>query len=205
LAQVSSASLSSYVPTPSNRSDSSYFLEGKMDQESAVNMQGWRVDFDYMEPLGLALIAGRDFDPGIVADSTAMIVNEAAVKVLGLTPETVLGKRVANGIGEDQMYFYTIIGVIKNFHFESLRKVVRPLSLRIENSTGNLIVKLKPGDFENSLAQIGQLWNAHSPGLAFDYRFMDDSFNEVYQNEQRLGQIFIIFTSLSILIACLGL
>ncbi len=205
LAQVSNASLSGYVPTPSFRSDSSYFLEDKMEQESAINMQGWLVDFNYINTLDLDLVSGRAFDPNITTDSTAIIINESALKVTGLDKESVLGKRIFNGIGEDDISEFTIIGVVKNFHFESMRHEVRPLSLQIGRSTGNLAVKLKSGDFETAISQIRRLWDAQSPSLAFDYRFMDDSFNDVYQNERRLGNIFIIFTSLSIFIACLGL
>ncbi|MDC6366936.1 MULTISPECIES: ABC transporter permease [Flavobacteriaceae] len=205
LAQVSNASLSGYVPTPSYRSDSSYFLEDKLEQESAINMQGWRVDFDYMNTLDLNLVSGRPFDPNITTDSTAIIINESALDVIGLDPESVLGKRIFNGIGEEDQSIFTVIGVVKDFHFESMRHEVRPLSLQIGRSSGNLIVKLKSGNFRNSIAQIQQLWDARSPTLPFDYQFMDDSFNEVYQNEKRLGNIFIIFTSLSIFIACLGL
>lgn len=205
LAQVTNATLSGYLPTPSFRTDSSYFLEGKMNQESAVNMQGWPVDFDYMNTLDLKLIAGRDFDSSITTDSTAMIINESAIEVMGFSPEEALGKRISRGVDENNLNFFTVIGVVKNFHFESMRHVVRPLSLQVGNSNNNLIVKLKQGDFQNTIAQINTLWDTHSAGLAFDYRFMDDSFNDVYQNEQRLGQIFIIFTALSIFIACLGL
>ena len=205
LAQVSNASLSGFLPTPSYRTDSSFFLEGKMNQESAINMQGWPVDFDYTNTLGLEIIAGRDFDPSITTDSTAIIVNESALNVMQLTANEALGKRIFNGIGEDNTNEFTIVGVVKNFHFETLRKIIRPLSLHIENSSDRMVVKLKSGDFESSLAQIENLWNAQGPGIALDYRFMDDSFNQVYQNEQRLGKIFIIFTALSIFIACLGL
>ncbi|KQC30675.1 ABC transporter permease [Flagellimonas eckloniae] len=205
LAQVSSASLSAYVPTPSYRSDSSYFLEDKLEQESAINMQGWQVDFDYMETLDLTLLSGRTFDSNITTDSTAVIINESALKVTGLDQKAVLGKRIFNGIGEDDISEFTVIGVVKNFHFETMRHEVRPLSLQIGRSTGNLIVKLKSGNFTNTISQIQQLWDTRSPSLPFDYQFMDESFNEVYENERRLGDIFIIFTSLSIFIACLGL
>lgn len=205
LAQVSSASLSAYVPTPSYRSDSSYFLEDKLEQESAINMQEWRVDFDYMETLDLTLLSGRTFDPNITTDSTAVIINESALKVTRLDQEAVLGKRIFNGIGEDDIYELTVIGVVKNFHFETMRHEVRPLSLQMGRSTGNLIVKLKSGNFKNTISQIQQLWDTRSPSLPFDYQFMDESFNKVYENERRLGDIFIIFTSLSIFIACLGL
>ena len=205
LAQVSNTSLSGYVPTPSYRSDSSYFLEDKLEQESAINMQGWRVDFDYINTLDLSLVSGRAFDPNITTDSTAIIINESALKVTGLNKEEILGKRIFNGIGEDDISEFTVIGVVKNFHFETMRHQVRPLSLQIGRSTGNLIVKLTSGDFRNTISQIQKLWDSRSPSLAFEYQFMDESFNEVYENERRLSAIFIIFTSLSIFIACLGL
>ena len=205
LASVGNATMSGYLPTPSYRSDSSFFLEGKLSQDEVVNMQGWRVDFDYINTLDLDLLAGRDFDPRISTDSSAIIINESALKVMQLSPEQALGKRIFNGIGEESTNEYTVIGVIKNFHFESMRQVIRPLSLQLAPSNDRLIVKLNSGNFENAISQIQELWDAQSPGIGLDYQFMDDSFNEVYQNEQRLGKIFIIFTALSIFIACLGL
>ena len=205
MSQVSNASLSGFVPTPSNRSDSSYFLEDKMEQESAINMQGWRVDFDYISTLNLNLISGRAFNPNSTTDSTAIVINESALKVTGLDAESILGKRIFNGLGEENLTEFTVIGVVKNFHFESMRNEVRPLSLQIGRSTDNLIVKLEPGNFSSAISQIEKAWDSRSPGLPFDYRFMDESFNSVYENERRLGNIFIIFTSLSIFIACLGL
>ncbi|MEP4946000.1 MAG: FtsX-like permease family protein, partial [Flavobacteriaceae bacterium] len=153
----------------------------------------------------LTLLSGRTFDPNITTDSTAVIINESALKVTGLDQEAVLGKRIFNGIGEDDVSEFTVVGVVKNFHFETMRHEVRPLSLQIGRSTGNLIVKLESGNFGNTISQIQQLWDTRSPSLPFDYQFMDESFNEVYENERRLGDIFIIFTSLSIFIACLGL
>ncbi len=205
LAQVTNASLSGFVPTPSYRSDSSYFMEDQLNQESAVNMQGWRVDFDYINTLDLQMVAGRAFDPTITTDSTAIIINESALAVTGLDAQSILGKRIFNGIGEDGTTVFTVIGVVKNFHFESMRNNVKPLSLQIGRSNGNLVVKLKSGDFSTALKQLQELWDARSPSLAFDYQFMDASFNQVYENEKRLGNIFVIFTSLSIFIACLGL
>ena len=169
------------------------------------NMQGWRVDFDYINTLDLQMVAGRAFDPTITTDSTAIIINESALAVTGLDAQSILGKRIFNGIGEDGTTVFTVIGVVKNFHFESMRNNVKPLSLQIGRSNGNLVVKLKSGDFSTALKQLQELWDARSPSLAFDYQFMDASFNQVYENEKRLGNIFVIFTSLSIFIACLGL
>ena len=145
-------------------------------------MQGWRVDFDYINTLDLDLLAGRDFDPTISTDSSAIIINESALKEMQLSPEEALGKRIFNGIGEESTNAYTVVGVIKNFHFESMRQVIRPLSLQLAPSNNRLIVKLKSGNFENAISQIQQLWDVQSPGIGLDYQFMDDSFNEAYQN-----------------------
>ena len=205
LGQIDNATLSSYLPTPSSRSDTSFFPEGNTNQEAAVNMQIWRVDFDYINTMKFNLISGRDFDSSIVTDSTATIINESALKVMGLTAEEVLGKRFTSTLPTDQPDFVTVVGVVKNFHFETMRDQVRPLSLRIANDPYRLVARLKSGNFEESIAQIKGIWDSMTPGLPFDYYFMDDAFNDVYQNERRLGSIFVIFSTLSIIIACLGL
>jgi putative ABC transport system permease protein len=95
--------------------------------------------------------------------------------------------------------------VVKNFHFDSLRKDIEGLSLHIGNQASSLAVKIEAGDFETAISGIEGIWNNVAPGQPFNYYFMEDSFNDTYQSEQRLGKIFIIFSSLSIFIACLGL
>ena len=205
LSQVKSATISSFLPTPSARSNSSFFKEGAREQESAIQMQIWDVDYDYMSTLDMKLVAGRDFDKQFISDSTAVILNEATLKVLGVGPKDALGMRLSRDIELNQPQYYTVIGVVRNFHYESLRENIGALGLFLRNSTGNMAVKLSAGDFSNSISSIEGIWNKIAPGQPFSYRFMDDSFNATYQAEQRLGQIFMVFTSLSILIACLGL
>ncbi len=205
LGQVKGVTLSSYLPTPSSRSNSSFFREGFTDQENALQMQVWNVDYDYIPTLDMKLIAGRNFDTQFVSDSTAVIINEATLKVLGVGPEEALGVRLSQDIELEHPQFYTVIGVVKNFHYESLRENIAALGLFLKNSTGTMAVKLKAGGFSNTLASIEGIWNKIAPGQPFSYRFMDDSFNTTYESEQRLGQIFVVFTLLSILIACLGL
>ena len=205
LGQVSKVSLTSFLPTPSSRSNTSFFIDGSTEQEDAVNMQVWTVDMDYLPTMGLQLVSGRDFNPAFAADSTGMIVNEAALKILGKNPEEALGLRLSNDLGQENPTFLTIIGVIKDFHYETLRKDIGALSLTIGDSRGTMAVKLNTTDYAASLATIQQIWNRVAPGQPFSFRFMDDSFNTTYEAEQTLGQIFIVFTSLSIIIACLGL
>lgn len=205
LGQVENATLSGFLPTPSNRSDSSYFVDGVIDQDNAVQLQQWKVDYDYIKTLDLEIIAGRDFDRNKRTDSLGMIINEAAVATLGVAPEKALGMRVSSDVGVDNPRFYTIIGVVKNFHFKSLRENVGALSLTIGNYSNAMAVKLHAGDVANTIAKIEEKWKKVAPGQPFNYYFMEDSFNHTYEAEQRLGKIFTIFTTLSILIACLGL
>ncbi|TSE08713.1 FtsX-like permease family protein [Aquimarina algiphila] len=206
LSQVRSTSISGFLPTPSFRGNSTFYREGlKDDHEKAINMNDWDVDFDYVSTLNLEIIAGRDFNRQFSTDSTAMILNESAVTILGVTPEKALGMRLSSDYGEDEVVFRTVIGVVKDFHYESLRRDIDALGLSLNNSFGSMAVKLNAGDFSNTIAQIETIWNRISPGQPFNYYFMDESFNTTYRAEQRLGRIFIIFTILSILIACLGL
>ncbi|MEO0571938.1 MAG: ABC transporter permease [Bacteroidota bacterium] len=205
LGKVQSATLSSFLPTPSSRSNTSFFKEGSREQENAIQMQIWNVDKDYIPTLDMELITGRNFSDRFGTDSTAVIINEAALPVLGLGAQEVLGKRISQDIDSEDPEYYTIIGVVRNFHYESLREDIGALCLSMGRSTGNMAVKLTAGDFSGTIASIEGLWGKLAPGQPFGYRFMDDSFNTVYESEQRLGKIFMVFSILSILIACLGL
>lgn len=205
IGQVKNVSLSSFYPTPSSRNNNSFFEEGKTNQENVINMQRWAVDYDYISTLELDIIAGRDFDKQFSTDSLGVILNESAVAILGVTPEKALGKRLSSGIGQDNSIFYTVIGVVKNFHYESLRENIGALSLSIGDFSNAMAVKINTTDFSQTVSNIEEIWGSMAPGQPFNYYFLDDSFNITYQSEQRLSSIFTIFTILSILIASLGL
>ncbi len=205
LGEVNNVTLSGYLPTPSWRGNSSFFREGATEQENAIQMQNWYVDHDYISTLDMQIVAGRDFDKEIVTDSTAVLINEAALAILNMEPQEALGIRISQDLGEEDPQFYTIIGVVKNFHYESLRENIGALGIFIGNSIGTMAVKLNAGNFSNTIASIEDIWDRVAPGQPFNYRFMDDSFNTTYEAEQKLGRIFMVFTLLSIFIACLGL
>jgi putative ABC transport system permease protein len=202
---VKNATLSSFFPTPSNRSDTTFSPEeGLTDQENAVIMQTWGVDYDYASTMDFQFIAGRDFDKKFGSDSTAIIVNETAVKLMKTTPKEAIGLQYSNDF-DPESPAYTIIGVVKDFHFDSFKEEIDALSMHLSPNSNAMAVKLEAGNFENSISRIEEIWNTIVPGEPFNYYFMEDSFNDTYQGEQRLGNIFIIFTILSLLIACLGL
>ena len=209
LSQVEQVSLSSFLPTPSDRTGTTYFPEGHVAQaDYAIIMDQWTVDFDYISTLNLELISGRTFDEALATDSNAVVLNESALIMMGETAESVLGKRITDDFrneSAEDMHFYTVIGVIRNFHFETIRNRIDALSLVIGKEHNRMMIKLGTGDFTETIAGVESIWQEIAPGQPFDYYFMDESFNRVYVAEQRLGSIFITFTTLSIFIACLGL
>ncbi|MGB3145982.1 MAG: FtsX-like permease family protein [Maribacter sp.] len=206
LSFVKNATLSSFFPTPSSRSDSTFSPEeGLTDQENAVSMQTWGVDYDYVSTMDFEFVSGRDFDKNFGNDSTAIIVNERAVKLMKSTPEEALGMRYTSGLNTENPEYFTIIGVVKDFHIDSLKEEIDAVSLYLSDDAYAMAVKLDGGNFENSVSAIEGVWNSIVPGEPFNYYFMEDSFNDTYQSERRLGTIFIIFTILSLVIACLGL
>ncbi len=206
LSFVKNASLSSFFPTPSSRSDSTFSPEeGLTDQENAVSMQTWGVDYDYVSTMDFEFVAGRDFDKNFGNDSTSIIVNERAVTLMKSTPEEALGMRYTSNLASENPEFFTIIGVVKDFHIDSLKEEIDAVSLYLSNNAYAMAVKLEADNFENAISAIEAVWNTIVPGEPFNYYFMEDSFNDTYQSERRLGNIFIIFTILSLLIACLGL
>lgn len=205
LGLTANATLSDFLPTPSARSNSSFFKEGAREQENALQIQTWYIDHDYMPTLDMELVAGRNFDRQIVTDSSAVVINEATLPILGVGPDEAIGMRISQDVELDNPEYFTIIGVVKDFHYESLRENIAALGFFLGESTGTMAVKLNAGNFSETLARIEALWNDIAPGQPFNYRFMDQSFNETYEAEQRLGQLFMIFTTLSIIIACLGL
>ncbi|MCL5246385.1 ABC transporter permease [Cellulophaga sp. 20_2_10] len=203
LASVKSVSLTSFLPTPSNRTDQSFTVKGRAVEDAVVQMQKWDVDEDYVSTLSLNILAGRDFDTKYKTDSTAIIVNETALSRLGINPTDALGMTL---VDDGDKIEYKVIGVVKDFHISTLRNAIDPVSFRLSRRVSSkLVVKLSQGDFAKSIASIQGLWGNVASGQPFNYYFLDDSFNDVYQAEERLGKIFIAFTILSILIACLGL
>jgi putative ABC transport system permease protein len=205
LSLAESTTLSSFLPTPSNRSDNGFELEGTGEENNTVQMQSWAVDHDYAKTLNLEIVAGRFFDKSFSTDTSGIVVNETALSILGLSPEEAIGKRLSTGVGIENPEYSTIIGVVKNFHYSSFKDDIGALSLHIGSYANKLTVKLKSGDFKSTIAQIEEKWQGVAPGQPFNHYFMDDSFNNTYETEQRLGSIFFTFTILSLLIACLGL
>ncbi len=210
LPQVENASLSGFIPVSGyNRSNTAFWPTGNRTQETSVIMQYWQVDHDFVETMGMEIAQGRDFSIEFSTDSQGVIINEEALRQWGF--EDPIGMRIstfAGSLDQDGMpntRAFTIVGVVKNFHFESLKEKVSPLGLFVGNSTSNLAMRLEGSDVSEILAKTEQKWNEFAPTQPFSYSFMDEKFAQMYDQEQRIGNIFAAFAGLAILIACLGL
>ncbi|HYM94323.1 MAG TPA: ABC transporter permease, partial [Chitinophagaceae bacterium] len=203
---VKSGTMSGFLPVESSRNDNSYSKGAVMDPKNALSMQSWVVDYDYVNTLGMQIIKGRNFSKDFGTDSTAVILNETAAKVLGY--DDPIGQKLYQNYQDQngsRMIAFTIIGIVKDFHFESLRQNIFPLGLKLGHNNSMMSFKITISNIKPLISQIQNKWKALAPGMPFSYRFMDDAFNNMYRVEQRVGQISITFSILAILIACLGL
>jgi len=184
----------------------SHRLEGRPATETPTlhTMYG---DHNLVELLNLEIVAGRYFSPEIPTDATSsVVINETAVKELGLTDP--VGKRFHKEFGgAKEGEFVTIIGVLKDFHFNSLHHDIFPMLIRpLSPATWNLTsIRIGPGNIPETLARIEDTWRTFTGGQPFEYSFLDEDFDNLYRSDLRVGQIFSIFAALAIFIASLGL
>jgi putative ABC transport system permease protein len=202
---VVSASVSGFLPVPSSRNDNPFFPEGEIDNNKAVSMQNWSVDYDYINTLGMQMVKGRNFSKKFLTDSNAIILNESAARLFGY--QDPIGKRISKllDVNATSVKNYTVIGVVKNFHFASLRENIGALCMVLERSTEAISFRLQGNNISSTVKNLEALWKKMAPGEAFTYSFLDEDFNNMYQSEQRVGKIFVAFALLALFIACLGL
>jgi putative ABC transport system permease protein len=199
-------SCGSSYPGISNINDMLFYAEGKTKDEF-VDVTLATVDYDYPETLGFNLLYGRTFSKDPHADSTSMIVNETALRKLGYDPRTAVGRTI-NYDWENAHHTVQIIGVVKDFHSESLHNEIKPFGFAtnfLGEKHGYLIARLKTASYSGLVARVEKTWNAVNPGTPFEYSFLDQDFQKNYEREERTSQIVSYFTLIAILVACLGL
>ncbi len=192
---VINATLTSFLPTGSLRFPNTFSSEGGRSAQAEF----WTVDEDYLTTMGMHLAQGRNFSKQFATDSSGLILNETAAKMLGYAGNPL--QKITNVKKE-----YHIIGVVKDFNFSSLRDNVTPLVMVMAPDwMASLSVKVNTNNLPALMNRIENQWKASAPNQHFEYSFMDEDFNALYSSEQRMGKLFIIFTGLAIIIACLGL
>jgi putative ABC transport system permease protein len=173
----------------------------KKDPNQRVLIGYAAVDFDFTETMKIDILAGRSFSKSIASDSgSAFLVNEEVPKLMGIDPAAAVGKRFVFGVNG------TIIGVMKNFHYQSVRNAIEPLAVLIyPNELRFAIARLKAGEIAASLDSLKAAWRKIYPQYPFEYRFFDEDFEQMYRSDERMGTILKIFGGLAVFIACLGL
>jgi len=177
-------------------------VENKKGEMQQTNLDGFFVDFNFIPQYGLKVVAGRAFSKDFPTDSTqAMMINESAVKMLGYTsPQEAIGRKFSQW-GRTG----TIIGVIKNFNYTSLRNSIQPFTLRIEpGGFGTISIKVATANLPATIKAIESSWNHAIPNRPFEYAFLDDKFNHQYDTDSRFGGLFLNFAILAIIISCMG-
>jgi putative ABC transport system permease protein len=160
------------------------------------------MDADYLDTYGMKLVAGRFFSNDISADSTkSVLINEAAVKTFGWQkPENAIGKPF--GKGDGQRY---VIGVVKDFNFESLHKPVEAVLIGYARRGNSMSLKLDASNIDAAIDHLSKTWKNIVPDVPLRYSFVDQGISRQYGNEQTMESIFYVFSGLALLIACLGL
>ena len=197
--EIEQVSIGDYLPIQdTKRNGNGFWLEGKTETEKPVPGQFWVIDHDYIPTLGMNLLDGRNFSPQIASDSQSFIVNETLVAELGIKDP--IGTRITNGGG-----IGPIIGVVEDFHYESMRKEIEPLCLTLGNSPTIMSLRMNPNQMGVTIDKVKTLWDQFAPHQAIRYTFLDERFAAMYSDVQRTARIFTSFALLAILVACLGL
>lgn len=201
---VISATLSGHLPVPSSRTAYPVIPEGESSATQPLPMAVWNVDHDYIETLGMRLAEGRNFLRERASDDEAAILNQSAVLHFGLTEP--LGRRL--NLMSDPSHTqgsFTVIGVVEDFHYESLRETIQPLMLTLGRSTAHLSFRINTGNIPDTIAAFQKQWKSFLPYEPFSYSFLDDRFEAMYRTELRMGNLLGVFSALAVLIGCLGL
>ncbi|MDF2192562.1 ABC transporter permease [Paraflavitalea sp. CAU 1676] len=178
-------------PSAGNR----VWINGK---EEVVPFRPFLVNYEAIETLGIAMKEGRPFSPAYGLDTGRIIFNEAAIQLMGI--QDPIGKIVEmDGVKKE------IIGVARNFHFQSLHEAIKPLFFKFDRQNDMVMVKMQPGKDGEAIRALQHFCESYNPGYPFNYRFLDADYQAQYTSEQRVAALAQYFAILAILIACLGL
>jgi putative ABC transport system permease protein len=191
--------------TPGNGIDGNGYNPEGIDSKSPWIIYTLRADYDFIDVLGMNIREGRKLSKEYGTDTMAAVINEALVKKLGW--EEPLGKKIYHFGDDDSVRtFLTVVGVVEDFHFQSLHDVIEPSLIILDREQPDyLAIRLYPGNTGKSIEQLRQKWEEVEHAFPFDFYFMKEEYQELYKSEQKMAGLFITFTILAMLIACLGL
>ncbi|WP_221408730.1 ABC transporter permease [Chryseolinea serpens] len=200
LPNIKHATISGFLPLEgADRNGNPFWADGEKEPEEGVGAQIWSVDHDYLPTLGIDLVAGRNFNVEMASDSQAVIINQTMANALNLKDPT--GRAIVNPWKQK----WNVIGIMEDFHFETLKKQIEPLCVVIGRSSNVVMVKIDSKHPQDAIESISGLWKKFSPHQAIRYTFLDQRYAAMYEEVHRTQQIFTGFAALAILLACLGL
>ncbi len=205
--QVVSVAHAGTYPGIENIQDMLFYAEDKTVSE-IVDITMANVGDDYAETLGIKILQGRTFSKEFTNDTSALVLNEAAVKDLGYTINSAVGKNVYFE-WRGKKFSMNVIGVVKDYHYQSLHQKVKPLALTISPwfSTPNsyFVMSVKSNNYAELIASFEKVWSKINADSPFAYSFLDEDFQKNYEKEERTLSLMRYFTGIAIVIACLGL
>ncbi len=195
---VKNVTATNRVPVTMTNSSWGFDWEGK-DPEAEILFQQIFVDFDYIETFGMEMIEGRPFSVEFATDSVNFIINEEAVRRMGISDP--VGKWMTVGQNKG-----TIVGLVKDFNFHNLTRAIDPLILEIvPEYFREVVIALDPGTLQKTVKDIELVWDKFYANEPFEYTYLDEEFDQMYRAESRMGKVFKYFALLAIIISCLGL
>ncbi|MDQ2656209.1 MAG: ABC transporter permease, partial [Bacteroidota bacterium] len=200
--RIESITMSAFLPAGPTDNNMTGVYPGQQ-QEAFRRTKIYNIDSKYIPTMGMELAAGRNFSEMPSVDTLNVIINETAAKVFGIV-DNPLGQTLTANVGNDEKRTLTVIGVIKDFHFRSLREPIDPL-IMLNNPYGGLIIRTRTREIAGLLSSIENKWKAFHVEEPFSYALLDELYNETYLAEQKMGTILKIFGFLTIFVACLGL
>jgi putative ABC transport system permease protein len=206
------STVSSYFPGPGSARKTPLLWQhgSEPSAASSVNMEMWTVDYDYVPALGIKIVEGRNFSRDFPSDSSAVLLNETAVKLFGFNGDAI-GQKInayaenPDGSQSTNILTWTVVGVVRDFNYESLREQVEPLGLFFGSTSSFIAFRYKTAETTAAIQKLQAVWKRLAPGESFYYSFLDDKFNTFYRTDQKIRDIFWVFSILAIVIAGLGL
>jgi putative ABC transport system permease protein len=186
-------------------SNNAFFNDEDPEKKTYLINQTW-VSMEFPQTLGVQLLEGRFFSKEYGTDSTSILINEAAVKLLGLKDP--VGKYILQPRGPQDFERLRIIGIMKDFNIESFHKTITPVCFSVIDPGGGdqyAAVRITGTDIPGTIKAIEEKWQTFTTLQPFQYDFFSDTWNDLYSSEMKTGRIFILFSVLAIFIACLGL
>jgi putative ABC transport system permease protein len=201
--RVVNATVSTDIPGNGNMSGTEIYPKERQSDETKneIHTNIYRVDANYLPTLGIKLLEGRNVSPDFPGDSSSVVINQAAQRELGWGNVDPLGKTIVRSGRRE----YTVVGLVADFNYASVKDKVAPLMMLAYHRHGNIILKIKTSDVSGLLSDIKKQWGDYKAASPFSYYFVDEQFASLYSSEQRTGKIFTSFAVIAIIIAGLGL